>query len=124
MMKKVLITLAGLVICSSAAFGWFHHKLVVAGNSNTFRVFDYDTSSTIPGNMLPGVDNLNPSLTMNGVTVTPMYRYKGGDAGASAWAPWTYGESLALQTGTAPSYNQGSPLLGTNDVAVKGNGGG
>jgi hypothetical protein len=70
------------------------------------------------------VDSLDSSLTINGTAVTPEFRYKGGDADGTDWAPWGYGETLALQAGTAPSYNQGSPLYGVNDDSVKFNGGG
>lgn len=71
-----------------------------------------------------GVDQLNPNLTINGTTVAPMFRYKGGDADGTNWDEWGYGATLPLQAGTVPSYNQGSPLLGTNDDSVKFNAGG
>lgn len=71
-----------------------------------------------------GVDNLDPNMTINGVTETPVFRYKGGDADGTDFDYWGYGETLTIQSGTAPSYNQGSPLLGTNDDSVKFNAGG
>lgn len=71
-----------------------------------------------------GVDALDPGILINGTRVFPTFRYKMGDADATDLAPWTYGETLTLQAGTAPSYNQGSPGLGPNDDSVKGNGGG
>lgn len=70
------------------------------------------------------VDRLNPNLTINSITETPVFRYKGGDADGTNWDHWGYGEILPLQAGTAPSYNQGSPLLGSNDDSVKFNDGG
>jgi hypothetical protein len=73
---------------------------------------------------LSGVDNLDANLTINGTTKTPTFRYFGGDANGTNWAPAGYGETLTLQAGTAPSYNQGSPCLGANDDSVKFNGGG
>ena len=52
-------------------------------------------------------------------TVTPTFRYKGGDADGTDWAPWTYGETLDwVSSGTNISFNQGSPLLGSNDDSV------
>jgi len=89
--------------------------LLAAGSRPTFKLF---------GNSSRGVDNLNPNLTINGTTVTPTFRYKGGDADGTDWDAWTHGETLTLQAGTVPSYNQGSPLLGSNDDSVKFNGGG
>jgi hypothetical protein len=71
-----------------------------------------------------GVHRLNPDLTINGTTVYPMLRYKGGDANGTNWPAWGYGETLTLQAGTAPSYNQGSPLTGPQDDSVKFNEGG
>jgi len=67
-----------------------------------------------------GVDNLDPSLTINSATATPTFRYKGGDANATNLVPWTYGETLdRVVVGVAPSYNDGSPGLGLNDDSVK-----
>jgi hypothetical protein len=71
-----------------------------------------------------GVHRLNPDLTINGTTVYPMLRYKGGDANGTNWPAWGYGETLTLQAGTAPSYNQGSPLTGPQDDSVRINSGG
>lgn len=66
-----------------------------------------------------GVDYLNPSLSINDITVTPNVRYKGGDATISGWAPWTYGASLSYTAGGgAITANNGSPLLGVNDDSV------
>jgi hypothetical protein len=71
-----------------------------------------------------GVDRLDPSLTINSITETPQVRYKGGDADGTDWDHWTYGEAIDLQSGTAPSYNQGSPGYNTNDDSVLFNTGG
>lgn len=69
---------------------------------------------------LSGVDNLDPNLEINGTTVTPSFRYKGGDADGTDWDYWTYGADLTYQTvATAPDLNDGSPGLGPNDDAVK-----
>lgn len=66
-----------------------------------------------------GVDQLDPSLTINGVTVTPIFRYKGGDANGTNFDPWTYGEFVPyVPAGGAIIANQGSPLLGANDDSV------
>ena len=90
-----------------------HHFMgqMVTKYNPTFKLFDIG--------VLNGVDNLNPSLTINSVTVTPTFRYKGGDANASGWNAWTYGPNLSLITVTnTPTYNAGSPLIGINDDAV------
>lgn len=76
------------------------------------------------GGVLSGIDNLPAALTINGITVYPMLRYKGQDATSTLWQPWGYGEVLSLQAGTAPTYNNGSPLLGPYDDSVKFNAGG
>lgn len=66
-----------------------------------------------------GVDRLPPGLTINGVTVVPTLRYKGGDATTLAWPQWVYGSELAIAgAGSAVTPNQGSPLLGPNDDSV------
>jgi hypothetical protein len=83
--------------------------------SPTFQILDLDT---VPSS----VANLNPSLTINGITELPVFRYKGPDATVSAWTPWTYGESLAIAgSGADVTPSQGSPCLGaaTVDGSVK-----
>jgi len=70
-----------------------------------------------------GVANLDSDLTINGSTVTASYVYYGGDASASGWSPRVGGEDLSLvPVATPPTYNDGSPLLGTDDDSVKFNG--
>jgi hypothetical protein len=82
----------------------------------TFQLFD-------PA-MKCSVNRLNPELTIGGVTKTPMFRYKGGDASSSGWAKWTYGEDLDfVSSGTDPTYNDGSPGFETEDDSVKFNAG-
>jgi hypothetical protein len=71
-----------------------------------------------------GVDNLDPELTIGNVTKTPVFRYKGGDASGTDWPKWTYGEDLDfVSDGSNPTYNTGSPGLGTNDDAITYNAG-
>jgi hypothetical protein len=74
--------------------------------------------------IIAGVDRLSASLTLNGTTVDPAARYKGGDASASGWDAWTYGDDMSLSgSGTAPEYNQGSPVVGnSSDDSVRFNG--
>ena len=74
----------------------------------TFKLFDG----------LSGVDNLDPSLTINGTTVTPTFRYNGKDATATEWNAWVYGVNLTTVIGSGGAFNQGSPLLGANDDSV------
>ena len=83
----------------------------------TLNLFDFDRYP-------PSVDNLSVGLTINGSTVYPSFRYNGKHANSSIWKPWGYGKNLVLEAGTAPSYNQGSPLMGKNDDSVLLNGGG
>ncbi len=71
-----------------------------------------------------GVGNLSPYLTINSTKVAASLRYKCGDANATNLVAWQFGATLALQAGTAPSYNQGSPLMGVDDDSVLFNGGG
>ena len=84
-----------------------------AGDSPRILTPNYDLQ-------VPGVDNLDPGLTINGITVMPTLRYRGGDANASTWPAWGYGETLNISgSGTAPTLNTGSPYLGTSDDNVK-----
>jgi hypothetical protein len=81
----------------------------VISNPSSFRAFNYIT----------GVDRLESNLTINGITVAPTFRYKGGDADTIDWEEWGYGETLGYNAnGGAVSVNQGSPLLGANDDSV------
>ena len=93
---------------------------------STFELFNYsDEPGDAYGNKYPGVDNLDPGLTINSTTVYPTYRYKGGDANDTDFGAWDYGSALSIvEDGDNPSYNQGSPLLGSNDNSVKFNTGG
>ena len=86
-------------------------------NNPIFSTLDTD-------NYPPSIANLPAALTINGITVMPTLRYNVGDANGTNWAPWGYGETLTLQAGTAPTYNNGSPLLGSVDDSVKFNAGG
>ncbi len=74
-----------------------------------------------------GVDALDPALTINGTTVTPDFRYTGGDADLTNWDADGYGETLTYtKVSTDLSINQGSPGLGSTDdsVGIPGNVGG
>jgi hypothetical protein len=67
-----------------------------------------------------GVDFLDPNLTLNAQTVTPSFRYKGGDADATEFAAWGYGNDLPrVNVGVQPTYNDGSPYLSDNDDSVR-----
>ena len=82
--------------------------------SSSFTALDY----------APGVDNLSASITFPQGAVTPTFRYKGGDADGTDWDASTYGDTLTLQSGTAPTYNTGSPFWGISDDSVTFNNGG
>lgn len=76
------------------------------------------TMKLFTGSAFDGVSNLDPNLTINGVTETPVFRYKLGDANATNLVPWVYGETLG-HNGTGEILNDGSPLLGSNDDSIK-----
>ena len=80
----------------------------------TFQIFDG----------LSGTANLSESIEVNGTTVSPVFIYDGGDANGTNWVHRNYGETITLQAGTAPTYNDGSPCLGDDDDSVKFNAGG
>jgi hypothetical protein len=68
-----------------------------------------------------GVENLNPSLTINGSTELPFLRYipTSDYIDANDWEEWTYGENCSIAgAGDAPTLNEGSPLFGTYDDSV------
>lgn len=67
-----------------------------------------------------GVDNLDPNLTINSTTETPVFRYKGGDAIYEQFSKWDYGSNIYLASSAL--LNQGSPGLGENDDSVIPNG--
>ena len=91
-------------------------RSLLGGAKPTFKLFE--------GTGFNGVDQLDPSLTINSITVTPQLRYKGGDANATNWVPWDFGETLVInEDGANPDFNAGSPLLGANDDSMKFNGG-
>lgn len=67
---------------------------------------------------------LETPLAINGQSPTPG-TLRGYDAAAGGWADYTTPANVAtLQTGTAPSYGEKSPLLGTIDPGVLFAGGG
>lgn len=69
-----------------------------------------------------GVSRLDPRLSINGITVDPTYRYYGGEALAASWPPNGYptsgGTLVIAGAGDAPTLNNGSPLLGSDDDSV------
>jgi len=80
----------------------------------TFQIFDGRS----------GVANLDEDIEVNGTTVSPTFVYYGGDADGTNWIPRTGGQTLTLTATPVPTYNDGSPCLGTNDDSVKFNDGG
>ena len=56
-------------------------------NTDYFKAFDGQS----------GVDNLDMSLTINFVTVDPLFVYNGKDADAADWNETTYGETLTAK---------------------------
>ena len=71
-----------------------------------------------------GVGNLDPSLTINSQTETPVFRYNGLDAADPTLPAWTYGDTLTLAgSGSDPTFDTGAPLLGAEDGSFQGAGG-
>lgn len=66
---------------------------------------------------LPSVDRLDASLTINSTTVTPTFVYYGGAATSTTWAG-EVGDTITLSAAGSVAFDQGSPLLGTNDDSV------
>lgn len=95
----------------------FHHKILGANSTpyQTFAALDLE-------NNLPSIDQLDTTLVANSISVNPTGRYKGGDADATDWDHWTYGEDLTASAAGSLAFNQGNPLFGSNDDSVKGDG--
>jgi hypothetical protein len=72
---------------------------------------------------LPGVHNLDPELTINGQTKTPVFRYNGRDASAAGWPAWGYGSTLSPIAGGVVTYGYGSCFQGLLDGSFKQPGG-
>jgi len=91
-------------------------SLMITGLIRNASIFenkiDLNSGKIVVAARKRGVDQLNPSLTINGTTKTPEIRFKGGDADGTDWNYWTYGGDLTITTATAPSYNQGFPDVG------------
>lgn len=90
------------------------------GKHKTLELFPNDGT-------INGVDRLDTDLTLNGTTVSPSIRYKGGDAvdtagAGNGWPAWGYGGDLTIVGVGSPTLNAGSPCLGTNDDSIKGDG--
>lgn len=77
-------------------------------------------------NTVPGIDNLDTLIDFPAASaVAPTFRYKLGDADGTNVDAWDYGNDLPFQAGTAPDYNDGSPLWqSSNDDSAKFNDGG
>jgi hypothetical protein len=71
----------------------------------------------------PALSLLPSDVTINGVTKSPVVRYYGKDAGASAWTA-SIGQNLAIaSSGTAPTLNAHTPIPNDVDKAVEFNSG-
>lgn len=65
------------------------------------------------------IANLPQDITINGVTVSPSFRYEASNATASAWTA-TVGSNLSIaSTGTDPNVGRDTPLLSATDTAVR-----
>ncbi|RLC61780.1 MAG: hypothetical protein DRI48_10365, partial [Chloroflexi bacterium] len=73
----------------------------------TFQIFDTENNP-------PSVANLPRDLTINGITVSPTFFYKGEDASSPNWVA-EVGETLTeAGAGASPSYDQDTPLMGSD----------
>lgn len=86
------------------------------GPRKTKRLPSFWLSDTENGDVA-GIDNLPAALTINGTTVLPTFRYRGGDADGTDWDAWTYGETLTA-AGSGGSFDQGTPWWGDSDYSV------
>jgi len=75
----------------------------------TFQIFDGRS----------GVANLSESIEINGTTVSPTFRYYGGNADATSLTAEVGTDLPRVSVGVQPDYNDGSPLLGDDDDSVK-----
>jgi hypothetical protein len=83
---------------------------------DSFKVFDFSDDSE-----LPSVTRINPALTINSLTVYPMFEYNGKDATVNSWPIRIFGTDIPIAgSGSNVSINQGSPLIGLQDDSVKG----
>jgi hypothetical protein len=94
-----------------------------AMNIHAICVEEEDTRKARPRfRALAGVSsafNLDSQLTINGTTVIPVFRYKGEDATISTWPKWGYGSDLDIAgSGSDPTPNNGTPLIGSIDDSV------
>ena len=96
---------------------WRYRGGIVSDNP-TFRMLN---TSVQP----PSIANLPLHLTINNTTKLSSFSYIGGQATSTTWPAYGgFGTTHTLQAGTAPTYNDGSPLLGSLDDSVKFNAGG
>jgi hypothetical protein len=71
-----------------------------------------------------GNDLIHGPVEINGQIVEPFFTYDAYGVSVANFPPRVYGVDLpTASSGTDPLINQGSPLLGTRDVSVKGEGG-
>lgn len=97
-------------------YGIIKHGIRTAMGAANFKALD----------QVPGIDNIDPIIDFPVSSgVAPAVRYKGDDADATNFDPWTYGNILTYQSGTPPTFNNGSPLWqSSNDDSVCYNSGG
>lgn len=112
-------------IISGRPWGMLQERPQPGLNNLIVQPSDVPTLSLFQGSDFNGVAKLDHNLTINGVTKTPTFRYKGGDAAVSGgtWSPWGYGVDLieSKGAGAAATLNVGSPLLGLLDDSVRSN---
>jgi len=85
----------------------------VAKNNPIFKLFSNNFSN--------GIDNLDPNLTINGTTVSPLLRYRAKDATDSEWPAWGYGDTLYVtaSSGVPHTIHSDSPFYGPSDDSVR-----
>lgn len=87
--------------------------VIQSGTTPTFQMLNGES----------GIANISQNITLQGSTVVPDLVFEGKNASASGWTA-TVGSDLDLESGTAPTYNKGTPLLDSSDESVLFNDGG
>lgn len=61
---------------------------------------------------------LNPVLTINSISVSPTFRYRGEDADTSSWPAWGYGQDLTATGAAGLTADQSVPVRDPDNKSV------
>jgi hypothetical protein len=96
-----------------------HYLKRSAGSSAAAALARITNFKAVAGSSPSGIDRLPTALTINGTTVSPSLRYRGGDADTTDFDSWGYGPTLTYNAGGgAIAANNGAPGLGSSDDSV------